>query len=58
MQVSKTGDLDNCMDSALEVTPHDLKVVELAPGVGQQDIITKTGAPLNISVLHRYLLRF
>jgi acyl CoA:acetate/3-ketoacid CoA transferase beta subunit len=58
MQVSRTGDLANCMGSALEVTPHGLKVVELAPGFGQQDIITQTGAPLNISVLHRYLLWF
>lgn len=36
----------------LDVTPHGLKVVELAPGASQQDIITQIGASLNMSALY------
>ena len=30
----------------LDVTPHGLKLVELAPGVSERDVIAKTGAPV------------
>jgi 3-oxoacid CoA-transferase subunit B len=36
----------------LDVTPQGLKVIELAPGVSQQDIIEQTGAPLEIALAH------
>ncbi|HET9978003.1 MAG TPA: 3-oxoacid CoA-transferase subunit B [Burkholderiaceae bacterium] len=33
--------------AVIDVTPHGLKVVELAPGVTFEDVQAKTGAPLN-----------
>ena len=34
----------------LDVTEHGLKLVELAPGVTAQDVITNTGAPIEIAI--------
>jgi 3-oxoacid CoA-transferase subunit B len=34
----------------LDVTEHGLKLVELAPGVTAQDVITHTGAPIEIAI--------
>ena len=36
----------------LDVTPEGLKVVELATGVTREELIVKTGAPLDFSGLH------
>ena len=33
--------------AVLDVTPHGLKVVELAPGVSREELQSKTGVPLN-----------
>ena len=33
--------------AVIDVTPHGLKVVELAPGITFEDVQAKTGAPLN-----------
>jgi 3-oxoacid CoA-transferase subunit B len=30
----------------MDVTPHGLKVVEMAPGVTREELQTKTGVPL------------
>ncbi|WP_341770668.1 CoA-transferase, partial [Burkholderia ambifaria] len=35
----------------IEVTPHGLKVLELADGVSAEEIQTKTGAPLDVSAV-------
>lgn len=35
----------------MDVTPQGLKVIELAPGVSQQDIVEQTGTPLDLSAL-------
>jgi len=32
--------------AVLDVTPHGLKVVEMAPGVTREELQTKTGVPL------------
>jgi 3-oxoacid CoA-transferase subunit B len=31
----------------LDVTPHGLKIVELAPGVTREEVQAKTGAPVH-----------
>jgi 3-oxoacid CoA-transferase subunit B len=36
----------------IDVTPNGLALVELAPGVTKEELIEKTGATLNTSVLH------
>jgi 3-oxoacid CoA-transferase subunit B len=36
----------------IDVTPNGLKLIELAPGVTQQEMIEKTGAALDVSVIH------
>ena len=36
----------------LDVTPKGLKLVELAPGVSVQEIVQKTGAPVDTSAVH------
>jgi len=33
--------------AVMDVTPHGLKVVEMAPGVTREDLQAKTGVPLN-----------
>ena len=33
----------------LDITPKGLKLVELAPGVSKEEIITKTGAPVDVT---------
>ncbi|QRX83062.1 3-oxoacid CoA-transferase subunit B [Glaciimonas sp. PAMC28666] len=38
--------------AVLDVTPQGLKVVELATGVTREELIEKTGAPLDFSSLH------
>ena len=38
--------------AVLDVTPQGLKVVELATGVTKEELIEKTGAPLDFSNLH------
>jgi 3-oxoacid CoA-transferase subunit B len=32
--------------AVLDVTPHGLKIVELAPGVSREEVQAKTGVPL------------
>ncbi len=36
----------------LDVTPAGLKLVELAPGVSKEDVVAKTGAPVDTSGVH------
>jgi 3-oxoacid CoA-transferase subunit B len=36
----------------IDVTPNGLKLIELAPGVTQQEMIEKTGAALDVSAIH------
>ncbi len=36
----------------IDVTSSGLKLVELAPGVTKEEVIEKTGAPLDISAMH------
>jgi 3-oxoacid CoA-transferase subunit B len=33
----------------LDITPKGLKLVELAPGVAKEEIIAKTGAPVDVT---------
>jgi 3-oxoacid CoA-transferase subunit B len=33
----------------LDITPKGLKLVELAPGVTKEEIIAKTGAPVDVT---------
>ncbi len=36
----------------LDITPKGLKLVELAPGVTKEEIVAKTGAPIDLSAVH------
>jgi 3-oxoacid CoA-transferase subunit B len=36
----------------IDVTPGGLTLVELAPGVTKEELVEKTGAELNVSVIH------
>ncbi|WP_353437960.1 CoA transferase subunit B [Polynucleobacter sp. UK-FUSCHL-C3] len=36
----------------LDVTPKGLKLLELAPGVTKEEIVAKTGAPIDLSAVH------
>ncbi len=36
----------------LDITPKRLKLVELAPGVTKEEIVAKTGAPIDLSAVH------
>ncbi len=36
----------------LDITPKGLKLVELAPGVTTEEIVAKTGAPIDLSAVH------
>ena len=36
----------------IDITPAGLKLVELAPGVTKEEIIEKTGAPVDVSAVH------
>lgn len=36
----------------IDITPAGLRLVELAPGVSQDEIVSKTGAPLDLSGMH------
>ena len=36
----------------LDITPKGLKLLELAPGVTKEDIVAKTGAPIDLSAVH------
>jgi 3-oxoacid CoA-transferase subunit B len=36
----------------IDVTEKGLKLVELAPGVTKEEVIEKTGAPLDVSAVH------
>jgi len=33
--------------AVLDVTPHGLKIVEIAPGVSREELQAQTGVPLN-----------
>jgi 3-oxoacid CoA-transferase subunit B len=33
--------------AVLDVTPHGLKIVEIAPGVSREELQSKTGVPLH-----------
>ena len=36
----------------LDITPKGLKLLELAPGVTKEEIVAKTGAPIDLSAVH------